>query len=59
MKPNEMPLGFVMALAQNSEALNKFTSLSENKKQEIINATHKVNSRTEMRQFVNKIPIEY
>lgn len=59
MKMNEMPLGFVMSLAQNPEALNKFTSLSDNKKQEIINATHKINSKNEMRKFVSKIAEEY
>lgn len=59
MNPNELPLGFVMSLAQNPEALNKFTSLSESKQQEIINATHNINSKNEMREFVNKIVKEY
>ena len=55
----EMPLGFGMALAQNPEAIQKFASLPENKKQEIINGTHSVSSRSEMRQYVDKIISSY
>lgn len=55
----EMPLGFGMALAQNPEAMQKFASLPENKKQEIINGTHSVSSRSEMRQYVDKIISSY
>ena len=59
MNQNEMPLGFVMSLAQNPEALNKFSLLSESQKQEIIDTTHTINSKKEMRQFVNKIATDY
>ena len=55
MKRDEMPVGFSMALAQNPEAMQKFAMLDENKKQEIINGTHSVNSKQEMHEYVNKI----
>ena len=50
-----MPIGFGMALAMNPEAMQKFTSLPENKKQEIINGTHSVSSKAEMKQYVEDI----
>lgn len=55
MEHYEMPLGLGMALAQNPEAMEKFAVLSENKKQEIIRGTHTVNSKEEMRQYVENI----
>lgn len=55
MHRNEIPLGLSMALAQNPEAMDKFAMLSEEKKKEIINGTHSVRSKQEMREYVNKI----
>lgn len=55
MEKHEMPLGFGMALAQNSEAMQKFAMLSEDKKQEIIVGTHSVKSKEEMHQYVNNL----
>lgn len=55
MENYEMPIGFGMALAMNSEAMQKFASLPEYKKQEIINGTHSVSSKTEMQQYVKKL----
>lgn len=59
MENYEMPIGLGMALAQNPEAMQKFASLSENKKQEIINGTHSVSSKEEMRQYVDRIISAY
>lgn len=53
MKPQEMPIGFSMALAMNPQAMEKFALLSEDKKQEIIAGTHAVHSRDEMHRYVN------
>lgn len=50
-----MPIGFGMALAMNLEAMQKFASLPEYKKQEIINGTHSVSSKKEMQQYVEKL----
>ncbi len=55
MKREEMPVGFSMALAQNPKAMQKFALLSEDKKQEIINGTHSIQSKQEMHEYVNKI----
>lgn len=54
MENNELPLGLGMALAQNSDALEKFAALPESRKQEIINGTHSVTSKGEMRKYVER-----
>ena len=55
IKREEMPVGFAMALAQNPEAMEKFALLSEEKKKEIINGVRSINSKNEMREYVNRI----
>lgn len=59
MENHKMPIGLGMALAQRPEAMEKFATLSEERKQEIINGTHLVSSKEEMRQYVNKIISDY
>ena len=59
MENYKMPVGLGMALAQRPEAMEKFATLSETKKQEIINGTHSVSSKEEMRQYVDKIISEH
>lgn len=59
MENREIPVGLGMALAQRPEAMEKLASLSETKKQEIINGTHSVSSKKEMRQYVDKIIAKY
>lgn len=56
---SEMPMGLGMALAMNPAAMQKFASLSETKKQEIINGTHTISSKAEMRQYVENIKSAY
>ncbi len=53
MERNEMPVGFSMALAMNPDAMQKFSMLSEDRKQEIIAGTHAISSRDEMHRYVN------
>ncbi len=55
MERNEMPMGFAMALAMNPDAMQKFSTLSEDKKREIIDGTHSVKSKDEMQQYVNRL----
>ena len=55
MEKGEMPTGLGMALLQNPEAMQRFASLSEEKKQAIINGTHSIHSRDEMRRYVESI----
>ena len=55
MADYELPLGFGMALAMNPEAMQKFAALPESRKHEIINGTHSVTSKEEMRRYVDKV----
>ena len=55
MENYKMPVGLGMALAQRPEAMEKFASLSEIKKQEIIDGTHSISSKEEMRQYVDRM----
>ena len=54
----EMPLGLGMALAQDVEAMQIFASLPHSRQQEIIQKTHSVHSKQEMRELVQKIRTE-
>lgn len=55
MERDKIPVGLAMALAQNPEAMQIFAILSEDKKQEIVEGTHSVNSKEEMHQYVNRL----
>jgi folylpolyglutamate synthase/dihydropteroate synthase len=52
---NSIPLGFGMALAQNTAALDAFSSLSKEAQQSFIDGAHNVQSKQEMRSYVNSI----
>jgi len=49
----DLPLGLGMALANNSAAMTKFANLSDDRKREIIEQTHSLKSKQEMKKFVN------
>lgn len=51
----DLPLGFGMALAQNTEAMQKFSNMSDSQKSEILSQIHSINSKQEMRSFVSKL----
>ncbi len=51
----DMPLGLGMAFAQNLKAMQYFTSLSGDKRQDIIQQTRNINSKEEMSAFVNNL----
>ena len=55
MERNEMPVGFAMALAMNPKAMQKFATLSDEQKQEIITGTQTVKSRDEMHRYVDSL----
>ncbi len=55
----EMPVGLGMALAKNPEAMQKFASLTEKQKWEVVSGTHAVESRKEMQQYVENIITAY
>jgi protein-arginine kinase len=52
---SEIPIGLGMALAQNLEAMNYFSSLNNEQKQNVIEQTHSIGSKEEMQQFVSAI----
>ncbi len=58
MKNYNLPVGFGMALAQRPEAMEKFASFSDEKKQQIIDGTHSISSKQEMRQYVDKMILD-
>ncbi|MBQ8393423.1 MAG: hypothetical protein IJX51_06605 [Clostridia bacterium] len=55
MKQDEIPVGFAMSLAMNSETMQKFATLSEEQKKEVIRGTHNVKSREEMHRYVDSL----
>ena len=55
MEQYMLPLGFGMALAQNEAAMKRFEALSEAEKQALIEQTHTVSSKSEMRRLVDSL----
>lgn len=53
MNNPELPLSFVMNLAQNEPAMKRFQTLSEAEKADVISKSYSVNSKEEMRNLVN------
>ena len=48
----KVPIGFGMALAQNTDAMNRYAHLSEQQKQDILNKARGVRSEKEMYSLV-------
>ena len=48
----KVPIGFGLALAGNTAAMNRYSHLSEAQKQEILNKAHSVRSEKEMYSLV-------
>ena len=55
MKLVELPMGLGMALAQNETAMKNFEAMNDAQKQDIIEKTHHVESKKEMRALVSSI----
>lgn len=51
----KVPIGFGMALAMNPNALNAYSSMTEEQKQAVLNKAHEANSQQEMHKIVNSI----
>ena len=51
----ELPIGWTMELAQHSDVLNRFSGLSEAEQKSVIDQARLVQSREEMRQFVESM----
>ena len=52
---DELPIGFTMELALHSDILNKFAHLDKALQEQIVNGARTVNSRDEMRNYVESI----
>ena len=48
----KVPIGFGLALAANTAAMNRYAQLSEKQKQDILNKAHNVRSEKEMYSLV-------
>lgn len=53
LSSNEIPIGLGMALAENVQAMEYFSSLSDKDKRRIIEHTHDIKSKREMQEYVN------
>ena len=51
----ELPLGFGMALSQHPTAMERFTSMTDEQKQQVITQTHRIQSKQEMQAFVRSL----
>lgn len=51
----EVPMGLGMALAQNTEAMAYFAGLSKEQQQAVIDGTHDIHSKQEMRAYVERL----
>ena len=50
---HEIPIGFSMALAKDTRAMNAFSSMSESQRHNVIEAAKNIKSKQEMEQYVN------
>lgn len=52
---DELPIGFTMELAMHSDALNRFAGLPKAEQDRIVNGARTVESREEMRNYVENM----
>lgn len=52
---NDLPMGLGMALAQNMHAMECFAAMTPEERQTIIDGTHAIHSKQEMRAYVANI----
>ena len=51
----ELPIGFTMELAQHSDIMNQFSGLSKEEQNRIIDGAKEIDSRNEMRSYVESM----
>ena len=49
------PLGFGMALAQNPDAMEVFSGLTEDQRRQVLAKTRRIRSKSEMRSYVDSL----
>lgn len=51
----DLPLGFCMALAQQPDAMKKFSNMTEDEQNRILSEIHNIDSKQEMQSFVSRL----
>ncbi|MEL7609400.1 MAG: hypothetical protein AAGU74_07820 [Bacillota bacterium] len=51
----EMPQGFLMSLARNMDAMNRFSSMPDSSKEAILERARRVRTKREMDELVDRI----
>ena len=51
----DVPLGFGMALAQNPDAMDVFSGLTEAQRKHVLDKSRRVRSKEEMRSYVDSL----
>ena len=51
----DIPMGFGMALAQNPDAMDVFSALTEDQRRQVLKKTHRIGSKAEMRAYVDSL----
>lgn len=52
---DEFPIGFTMSLAQHTDILTQFASLSPEEQQQIVDGSRQMKSRKEMQNYVENM----
>ncbi len=55
MNHKDLPLGFAFALAQNPQAMQRFSLMSEAEQHRVLQKAHTVSSKGEMQSLVNHL----
>lgn len=55
LNDDELPIGFGMALAKDSKAMNAFSALNKSEKDSIIEKSKQIKSKREMEQFTSSL----
>ena len=51
----DVPLGFGMALAQNPDAMDVFSALTEPERRQVLDKSRRIRSKAEMRSYVDSL----
>ena len=51
----DLPLGFGMALAQQPDAMKKFSNMTDDEQNRILSEIHNIDSKQEMQSFVSRL----
>lgn len=52
----DLPMGFGMALLQNPSSAHYFESLGRDRQRALVEQTHQIRSKSEMKAFVDDLP---